>query len=186
MARKPEPFSLPSSSDFLINARYRVETAAIISRIFKHETEKLWVSVFSEPIVDSLYQVLSRETSLTRNSTKVVRDGCEKMEIGFPFLLSFLSCFLKKDFWFARTSLLWVRWIYCLQIGYIDAYMPSILQALFGIPGNHPCWSALIPWSADKSLKDQNQNYPNNLTISQKLFFSQKTSSLGIAIKLQF
>ena len=97
MARKPEPFSLPSS-DFLINARYRVETAAIISRIFKHETEKLWVSVFSEPIVDSLYQVLSRETSLTRNSTKVVRDGCEKMEIGFPFLLSFLSCFLKKDF----------------------------------------------------------------------------------------
>ena len=84
MARKPEPFSLPSS-DFLINARYRVETAAIISRIFKHETEKLWVSVFSEPIVDSLYQVLSRETSLTRNSTKVVRDGCEKMEIGFLF-----------------------------------------------------------------------------------------------------
>ena len=66
MARKPEPFSLPSSSDFLINARYRVETAAIISRIFKHETEKLWVSVFSEPIVDSL--LLSRETSLTRNS----------------------------------------------------------------------------------------------------------------------
>ena len=97
MARKPEPFSLPSSSDFLINARYRVETAAIISRIFKHETEKLWVSVFSEPIVDSLYQVLSRETSLTRNSTKVVRDGCEKMEIGFPFLLlSFLSSFLLR------------------------------------------------------------------------------------------
>ena len=96
MARKPEPFS-QFSSDFLINARYRVETAAIISRIFKHETEKLWVSVFSEPIVDSLYQVLSRETSLTRNSTKVVRDGCEKMEIGFPFLLlSFLSCFLLR------------------------------------------------------------------------------------------
>ena len=172
MARKPEPFSLPSSSDFLINARYRVETAAIISRIFKHETEKLWVSVFSEPIVDSLYQVLSRETSLTRNSTKVVRDGCEKMEIGFPFLLSFLSCFLKKDFWFARTSLLWVRWIYCLQIGYIDAYMPSILQALFGIPGNHPCWSALIPWSADKSLK-RTKTLAIQIIQSQKLFFQK-------------
>lgn len=94
MARKPEPFSLPSS-DFLINARYRVETAAIISRIFKHETEKLWVSVFSEPIVDSLYQVLSRETSLTRNSTKVVRDGCEKMEIGFLFCTHTHSWYLR-------------------------------------------------------------------------------------------
>ena len=86
MARKPEPFSLPSSSDFLINARYRVETAAIISRIFKHETEKLWVSVFSEPIVDSLYQVLSRETSLTRNSAKVVREmGVKKWKLASFF-----------------------------------------------------------------------------------------------------
>ena len=87
--------------DFLIRSIPRTErcvgAAAIISRIFKHETEKLWSSslVFTEPIVDSL-EVLSRETSLTRNSTKVVRDGCEKMEIGFPFLLSFLSSFLLR------------------------------------------------------------------------------------------
>ena len=32
-------------SDFLINAQS--SSAAIISRIFKHETEKLWVSVCS-------------------------------------------------------------------------------------------------------------------------------------------
>lgn len=60
-------------------------TAAIISRIFKHETEK----VSAQPIVDSPSSTgsLASKTSLTRNSelTKVVRDGCEKNGNWLPF-----------------------------------------------------------------------------------------------------
>ena len=166
MARKPEPFSLPSSSDFLINARYRVETAAIISRIFKHETEKLWVSVFSEPIVDSL-EVLSRETSLTRNSTKVVRDGCEKMEIGFPFLIlpqfSFAAAFLSQR----RISDLQGQ---SLDLSKMDLLSPNRLHwCIYAIDSSSSIWYSRQPSvlvSLDSMVrqvlrrKDSNFGYP--------------------------